>query len=125
VGCYKLGRWTGPDGGAPRMSGDMNELKTLIAKAATGATLSEGEAEQAFDIMMSGNATPSQMGAFLMALRVRGETVDEIAGAARAMRAKALPIEAPPGAIDTCGTGGDASGTFNISTASALVVAGA
>jgi anthranilate phosphoribosyltransferase len=73
---------------------------------------------------MSGNATPSQMGAFLMALRVRGETVDEITGAARIMRAKALAIEAPPGTIDTVGTGGDASGTFNISTASALVVAG-
>jgi len=64
------------------------------------------------------------MGAFLMALRVRGETVDEIAGAARIMRAKAVPVAAPPGAIDTCGTGGDASSSFNISTASALVVAG-
>jgi anthranilate phosphoribosyltransferase len=73
---------------------------------------------------MSGDATPSQMGAFLMALRVRGETVDEIAGAARIMRAKAVPVAAPPGAIDTCGTGGDASGSFNVSTASALVVAG-
>jgi anthranilate phosphoribosyltransferase len=64
------------------------------------------------------------MGAFLMALRVRGETVDEITGAARIMRAKALAIEAPPGTIDTCGTGGDGSGTFNVSTASALVAAG-
>jgi anthranilate phosphoribosyltransferase len=73
---------------------------------------------------MSGNATPSQMGAFLMGLRVRGETVEEIAGAARIMRAKALAIDAPPGTIDTCGTGGDNSGTFNVSTASALVVAG-
>jgi anthranilate phosphoribosyltransferase len=73
---------------------------------------------------MSGDATPSQMGAFLMALRVRGETVDEITGAARIMRAKAVAIDAPPGTIDTCGTGGDASGSFNISTASALVVAG-
>jgi anthranilate phosphoribosyltransferase len=86
--------------------------------------LSESEAEAAFEIIMSGNATPSQMGAFLMALRVRGETVDEITGAARIMRAKALAIEAPPGTIDTVGTGGDASGTFNISTATALVVAG-
>jgi anthranilate phosphoribosyltransferase len=74
---------------------------------------------------MSGNATPAQMGAFLMALRVRGETVEEITGAVRAMRAKALRIEAPPGAFDTAGTGGDGSGTFNISTATAFVLAGA
>ena len=73
---------------------------------------------------MTGNATPSQMGALLMALRVRGETVDEITGAARIMRAKAVTIDAPPGTIDTCGTGGDGSGSFNISTASALVAAG-
>jgi anthranilate phosphoribosyltransferase len=73
---------------------------------------------------MSGDATPSQIGGFLMALRTRGETVDEIAGAVRIMRAKAVAIEAPPGTIDTCGTGGDASGSFNISTATALVVAG-
>ena len=101
-----------------------DDLKPLLAEVAAGRALSEREAETAFDIIMSGNATPSQMGAFLMALRVRGETVDEITGAARTMRAKALAIEAPPGTIDTVGTGGDASGTFNISTASALVVAG-
>src|SRR5271155_553283 len=106
------------------MTGDTADLKALLAHVAQGRTLSEREAEAAFDIIMSGDATPSQMGAFLMALRVRGETVDEIAGAARIMRAKAVPIEAPPGAVDTCGTGGDASGSFNISTASALVVAG-
>jgi len=100
------------------------DLKSLLAMVAAGRSLSEGEAEAAFDIIMSGDATPSQMGGFLMALRVRGETVDEITGAARLMRAKAVHIEAPPGAIDTCGTGGDASGSFNISTASALVVAG-
>ena len=103
------------------MTGD---LKSQLALVAQGRSLSESEAEAAFDIIMSGDATPSQMGGFLMALRVRGETVDEIAGAARIMRAKAIAIEAPPGAIDTCGTGGDASGSFNISTASALVVAG-
>jgi anthranilate phosphoribosyltransferase len=103
------------------MTGD---FKALLALVAQGRRLSEKEAEIAFDIIMSGDATPSQMGAFLMALRVRGETVDEIAGAARTMRAKAVPIEAPRGAIDTCGTGGDASGSFNVSTASALVVAG-
>src|SRR5260370_3464428 len=102
----------------------ISDLKPLLAEVAAGRTLSEGEAEAAFDIIMSGNATPSQMGAFLMALRVRGETVDEITGAARIMRLKALTIDAPPGTIDTVGTGGDGSGTFNISTASALVVAG-
>ncbi|MGC2202470.1 MAG: anthranilate phosphoribosyltransferase [Stellaceae bacterium] len=106
------------------MTGDMGDLKALLAHVASGRSLSESEAEAAFDIIMSGNATPSQMGAFLMALRVRGETVDEITGAARIMRAKAVAIDAPPGTIDTCGTGGDASGSFNISTASALVVAG-
>src|SRR6267154_6837955 len=106
------------------MTGDAGGLKALLAHVAQGRSLSEGEAEAAFDIIMSGDATPSQMGAFLMALRVRGETVDEITGAARIMRAKAVRIDAPPGTIDTCGTGGDSSGSFNISTASALVVAG-
>ena len=106
------------------MTGDVSDFRSLLAHVAQGKSLSETEAEAAFDIIMSGNATPSQMGAFLMALRVRGETVDEITGAARIMRAKAVSIDAPPGAIDTCGTGGDASGSFNISTASALVVAG-
>src|ERR1700761_8794402 len=106
------------------MTGDTAEFKALLAHVAQGRSLNESEAEAAFDIIMSGDATPSQMGAFLMALRVRGETVDEITGAARIMRAKAVAIDAPPGAIDTCGTGGDASGSFNISTASALVVAG-
>lgn len=105
------------------MTGDMPDLKVLIGRVAGGHRLTMAESEMAFDIMMSGNATPSQVGGFLMALRVRGETVDEIAGAARVMRAKSLKIEAPPGAIDTCGTGGDASGTYNISTAASLVVA--
>ncbi len=107
------------------MTIDTSDFKALIAKVAQGQRLAEEEASAAFDAMMSGNATPSQMGGFLMALRVRGETVEEITGAARAMRAKALTIDAPPDAIDTCGTGGDGSGTFNISTATALVVAGA
>jgi anthranilate phosphoribosyltransferase len=106
------------------MSGEGGGLKTLLAHVAQGRGLSESDAEAAFDIIMSGNATASQMGAFLMALRVRGETVDEITGAARIMRAKAVAVDAPPGAIDTCGTGGDSSGSFTISTASALVVAG-
>jgi anthranilate phosphoribosyltransferase len=99
------------------------DFKALIAEAATGQPLSSDRAEVAFDMMMSGNATPAQMGGFLMALRVRGESVAEIAGAVRTMRAKALMIEAPPGAIDIVGTGGDATGTLNISTASAIVVA--
>ena len=99
------------------------DLRPLLARVAGGHALSEAEAEAAFEIIMSGNATPSQMGALLMALRVRGETVDEITGAARIMRAKAITIDAPPGTIDTCGTGGDGFGSFNISTASALVAA--
>jgi anthranilate phosphoribosyltransferase len=94
-----------------------------LARVATGQSLSQAEAEQAFDIIMSGAATPSQIGGFLMALRVRGETVDELTGAARIMRRKAIAIEAPPGAIDTCGTGGDAKGTLNVSTGASLVVA--
>ena len=109
------------------MAGDpkSSDLKTLIGKAATGAQLSESEAREAFDIIMSGDATPSQIGGFLMALRVRGESVAEIAGAVAAMRARMTPVEAPADAIDIVGTGGDASGTYNISTCSALVVAGA
>ncbi len=103
----------------------MAEFKSFIAKVAEGNTLSADEAAQAFSIMMSGEATPAQMGAFLLALRVRGETVEEITGAAQAMRAKAARVKAPEGAIDTCGTGGDAKGTYNISTCTAFVVAGA
>ena len=106
------------------MTAEVPDFKALLAHVARGRALSESEAEAAFDAIMSGNATPSQMGAFLMALRVRGETVNEITGAARIMRAKALAVDAPPGTIDTCGTGGDSSGSFNISTASALIVAG-
>jgi anthranilate phosphoribosyltransferase len=105
------------------MSGDIGDMKTLLGLAAAGQPLTAEQAEEAFGIMMSGEATPSQIGGFLMALRVRGETVDEITGAARAMRAKMLTIEAPEGAIDTCGTGGDAAGTYNISTACQFVVA--
>ncbi len=105
------------------MSARERDLKAFLAIVAAGRALSEEEAEAAFDIIMSGDATPAQMGGFLMALRVRGESVEEITAAARIMRAKAARIEAPPGTIDTCGTGGDASGTFNISTASAFLAA--
>jgi anthranilate phosphoribosyltransferase len=100
-------------------------FKGLIAKAATGASLSREEASSAFEQMMSGEATPSQMGGLLMALRVRGETVDEITGAVATMRAKMLRVVAPADAVDVVGTGGDASGSFNISTCAALIVAGA
>lgn len=106
------------------MKADLTDIKSMIALAADGQQLTLEQAKAAFDIMMSGDATPSQMGGFLMALRVRGETVDEITGGALAMRAKMVKIKAPDDAIDTCGTGGDASGTFNISTAASLVVAG-
>ena len=101
------------------------DLRGAIAKVAAGDSLSQEEAAEAFDLVMSGAATPAQIGALVMGLRVRGETVDEIAGAARAMRAKVLTVRAPEGAIDTCGTGGDGKGTFNISTCAAFVVAGA
>ena len=102
-----------------------DDFKTLIAKVATGASLTREEAAGAFDRMMSGEATPSQMGGLLMALRVRGETVDEITGAVTTMRAKMLSVKAPADAVDVVGTGGDASGSFNISTCAAFIVAGA
>jgi anthranilate phosphoribosyltransferase len=103
----------------------MHDFKALIGKVATGAALTREEAADAFDVMMSGEATPSQMGGLLMALRVRGETVDEITGAVATMRAKMLKVAAPPDAIDVVGTGGDASGSYNISTCAAFIVAGA
>ena len=99
------------------------DFKSLIARVADGTSLSTEDARLAFNIMMSGDATPSQMGGFLMALRVRGETVAEITGGVQAMRDKMTGIKAPPGAIDIVGTGGDAKGTLNVSTASALVTA--
>ncbi len=103
----------------------MDDLKSIIGKVATGATLSRDEAASAFDSMMSGEATPSQMGGLLMALRVRGETVDEITGAVSAMRAKMLRVKAPADAVDVVGTGGDGSGSVNVSTCASFIVAGA
>lgn len=94
-----------------------------LAEIASGRSLSEDEAEAAFSAVMSGVATPAQIGGFLIGMRVRGETVAEITGAARVMRANVLKVVAPTDAIDTCGTGGDASGSFNISTAAAFVAA--
>src|SRR5689334_14753015 len=102
-----------------------NDFKALIARVASGASLTRQEAADAFAQMMSGEATPSQMGGLLMALRVRGETVDEITGAVTTMRAKMLGVKAPADAIDVVGTGGDASGSYNISTCAAFIVAGA
>jgi anthranilate phosphoribosyltransferase len=102
----------------------MDDLKSIIGKVATGATLTRDEAACAFDAMMSGEATPSQMGGLLMALRVRGETVDEITGAVAAMRGKMLTVKAPADAVDVVGTGGDGSGSVNVSTCAAFIVAG-
>ncbi len=99
-------------------------IRSLIGTAAE-RPLTRPEAEAAFAALFEGEATPSQIGGFLMALRVRGETVDEIAAAAAAMRARCKPVTAPEGAMDIVGTGGDGKGTLNISTATAFVVAGA
>ena len=101
----------------------MESFKPLIAKVAAGAALTRAEAAAAFDAMLSGEVTPSQMGGFLMALRVRGETVEEITGAVEAMRAKMLPVKAPPGAVDIVGTGGDSSGSYNVSTLASILAA--
>jgi len=97
-------------------------VKPFLAKVTRGERLSEQEAGLAMTAIMDGEATPAQIGALLAALAVRGETEDEIVGFARTMRARAVPVVAP-GAIDTCGTGGDGAGTFNISTVASLVVA--
>ncbi len=102
-----------------------NQLRQLIHKVATGATLESGEIRSALETMTAGLASPAQMGAFLMALRVRGETVDEITGAAELMRSKMTPVEAPPDTVDIVGTGGDGHGTYNVSTCASLVAAGA
>lgn len=101
----------------------MTDFKAFIARVADGNVLTDDEAYLAFNTIMSGEATPGQIGAFLMALRVRGEAVSEIAAGARVMREKSLKVKAPEGAIDNCGTGGDASGTWNISTGAAFVIA--
>ncbi len=105
------------------MSAAPDRMKALLALVADGQSLTLDQARQAFEIMMAGDATPAQVGGFLMALRVRGETVDELTGGAQALRERMVKISAPDHALDTCGTGGDASGTFNVSTAAALVVA--
>ena len=102
-------------------------MKALLQKLVDRLDLTPAEVESAFEAILQGEATPAQMGAFLVALRMKGETPAEIAAAATVMRRRATPVRTPPGRVvlDTCGTGGDGAGTFNISTAAALVVAGA
>ncbi len=101
----------------------MEGFKPLIAKVAAGSSLTRSESELAFDTILSGQVTPAQLGGFLMSLRTRGETIDEISGAVAAMRAKMLRVEAPENAIDVVGTGGDGAGSHNVSTLAALIVA--
>lgn len=105
------------------MTEPLTALKPLLSRVVAGDTLGFVEAQSAFNLIMSGQATPSQIAAFLVALRMRGETVDEISGAVDVIRSKALPVAVPDGAMDIVGTGGDGSGTLNISTATAIVVA--
>jgi len=113
------------EGTPPRALPEVSSsLKPLLARLAAGAVLTEIEAETAFDIIMSGEATPAQIGGLLMAMRVRGETIPEITGAARAMRARMSAIPTPEDAMDVCGTGGDGAGTLNVSTAVTFVLAG-
>ncbi len=106
------------------MSDSSGNLKPVLARLAGGATLTEAEAQAAFATIMAGEATPAQIAALLMAMRVRGETVAEITGAVRAMRARMSRVDAPAGAMDVCGTGGDGSGSLNVSTAVTFVLAG-
>src|ERR671917_1853444 len=101
----------------------MESFKPYLSKVATGASLSREEARDAFDMLLSGEVTPAQAGGFLMALRVRGEALDELVGAASAMRGRMLRVEAPAAAIDIVGTGGDHSGSYNISTLASIIVA--
>jgi anthranilate phosphoribosyltransferase len=101
----------------------MESFKPFIAKVAAGAELSRAEAFDAFEAMLSGDVTPAQIGGFLMALRVRGEAVEEITGAVSAMRGRMLPVTAPAGAIDIVGTGGDGSGSYNVSTLASIITA--
>ena len=102
-----------------------DEVRSALATVVDGRSLSLDEARSAMGSVMDGEATPALLAALLVALRMRGETVDELAGFASAMRERVVHVDAPEGVVDTCGTGGDGSGTFNISTAAALVVAAA
>ncbi len=101
----------------------MDPFKPFLAKLATGSSLTRAEAEAAFEQILAGEVTPAQLGGFLMAMRVRGESVDEIIGAVTAMRARMVRVDAPADAIDIVGTGGDGHGTYNVSTLASLIVA--
>src|SRR5438874_5810294 len=102
-----------------------DHVRAAVAAIVEGRTLTTDEARLAMGAVMDGEATPAQLAALLVALRMRGETIEELTGFASAMRQRVLRVEAPPGTIDVVGTGGDGSGTFNVSTASALVLAAA
>lgn len=102
-----------------------SQMKAILSQAASGAPFGEDEMQAALDIMTGGGASPAQMAAFLMALRVRGETVSEITGAARLLRERMVRVEAPADAVDIVGTGGDGHNTYNVSTCAAFVAAGA
>lgn len=111
--------------GRSRNDFPVSAFRPFLEKAANGLPLDPAEMRAAMEILLAGGASEIETAGFLMALRARGETVEEIAAAAAAMRAKALTVEAPDSVVDTCGTGGDGAGTYNISTAAALVAAGA
>jgi anthranilate phosphoribosyltransferase len=104
---------------------DSLTIQDAIARAVAGESLSEAEMAAVMGRMMEGEATPAQIASLLTALRMKGETVDELVGAARAMRARMTPLRVPAPVVDTCGTGGDGLSTFNVSTAAALIAAGA
>ena len=108
----------------PRQS-RVSAFKPVLAALAEGERLSRERAREAFSLILEGAATPAQLGAFLMALRQRGETPEELIGAAQAMRAAMIPVEAPEDAIDIVGTGGDSANTYNISTLAAIIAAAA
>jgi len=101
-----------------------DEFGAALKRMATGHALNEAEATQAFKALMTGEVSPARVGAFLTALAMRHASVDELVGGARTMREAVIGVDAPPGSIDVCGTGGDGQGTLNVSTAAALVVAG-
>ncbi|MEM7191321.1 MAG: anthranilate phosphoribosyltransferase [Pseudomonadota bacterium] len=109
----------------PASLNEPDHLAEAIKVVAHGGTLNRLQSAKTFEVIMSGEGSAVRIAGLLLAMHVRGETVDEIAGAARVLRDKAVSVSAPPGAIDTCGTGGDAKGTHNISTCSAFVFAGA
>src|ERR671921_875881 len=114
--------------GADQLVGDSQDIKGAIQTVVEGGTLDADQAAAAMDQIMTGAVTPAQIGALVTALRMRGETVEEIAGFASAMRRHALRVDVDPAGgcvVDTCGTGGDAAGTFNISTTAAFVIAAA